>query len=91
MATEVQIGRYFVDRIIKEHADGKSIIMETCMAKYWITEMLKRIVDEGVQIHGGYGYMMEYPIAKAFIDSRVQTIYAARTEIMKEIIGSLGI
>ena len=62
------------------------------MAKWWTTELQKKIVDQGVQLHGGYGYMMEYPIAKAFVDSRIQTIYGGTTEIQKEIIGrSLGI
>lgn len=92
MATEIEIGRVFVDRLIKAHIEHKQVIMETCMAKWWITEMLKRAVDEGLQIHGGYGYMVEYPIAKAFVDARVQTIYAGTTEIMKEIVGrSLGL
>lgn len=61
------------------------------MAKWWCTEMHKRVVDAGVQLHGGYGYMNEYPIARAFADSRITTIYGGTTEIMKEIIGrSLG-
>ena len=57
------------------------------MAKWWSTEMLKRTVDRCLQLHGGYGYMTEYPIAKAYLDARVQTIYGGTTEIMKEIIG----
>ena len=62
------------------------------MAKWWTTELQKRARRRGVQLHGGYGYMMEYPIAQAFVDSRVQTIYGGTTEIQKEIIGrSLGI
>ena len=62
------------------------------MAKWWTTELQVRLVDRGVQLHGGYGYMMEYPIAKAFVDSRIQTIYGGTTEIQKEIIGrSLGL
>jgi len=87
MATEVAIGRAFMDRLIEAHVAGKEVIKETCMAKWWITEMLKRACDEGLQIHGGYGYMMEYPISKAFLDARVQTIFAGTTEIMKEVIG----
>jgi len=89
MATEIAIGRVFVDNLIKAHAEKKNVAMETCMAKWWTTEMLKRVVDDGLQIHGGYGYMVEYPIAKAFVDARVQTIFAGTTEIMKEIIGRL--
>ena len=62
------------------------------MAKWWTTELQKKVVDQGVQLHGGYGYMTEYPIAKAFLDSRIQTIYGGTTEIQKEIIGrSLGL
>jgi acyl-CoA dehydrogenase len=61
------------------------------MAKYWCTELQKRVVDDCLQLHGGYGYMMEYPIAKAYLDTRVQSIYGGTTEIMKEIIGrSMG-
>jgi acyl-CoA dehydrogenase len=87
MKTEVEIGRIFMDRLIEEHAKGEHILMETCMAKWWTTDMLKRLADQGVQLHGGYGYMMEYQICKAFIDSRVQTIFAGTNEIMKELIG----
>jgi len=62
------------------------------MAKWWCTELQKRVVDRCLQLFGGYGYMREYPIAKAFLDSRVQTIYGGTTEIQKEIIGrSLGL
>jgi len=92
MKTEIEIGRVFVDRLITEHDAGENIINETCMAKWWITEMLKRVADQCVQLHGGYGYMLEYPVAKAYLDVRVQTIYAGTTEIMKEIIGkSMGL
>ncbi|HEY1116467.1 MAG TPA: acyl-CoA dehydrogenase family protein, partial [Acidimicrobiales bacterium] len=62
------------------------------MAKWWTTELQKKVTDQAVQLHGGYGYMMEYPVARAFVDSRIQTIYGGTTEIQKEIIGrSLGI
>ena len=60
------------------------------MAKWWTTELQNKIVDRGVQLHGGYGYMMEYPIAKAFVDTRIQTIYGGTTEIQKEIIGRIA-
>ena len=61
------------------------------MAKWWLTELELKIVDLCLQLHGGYGYIKEYPIAKAYLNSRVQTIYGGTTEIMKEIIGkSLG-
>jgi acyl-CoA dehydrogenase len=87
MKTEVEIGRVFVDRLIADHTAGKNILMETCMAKWWVTDMLKRLTDRGLQLHGGYGYMLEYPIAKAFLDARVQPIFAGTNEIMKELIG----
>lgn len=85
--TEVDIGRVFVDRLIEEHVRGELSIEQAAEAKWWTTEMLRRVVDMGVQMHGGYGYMTEYPIAQAFLDARVQTIYGGTTEIMKEIIG----
>lgn len=87
MATEIEIGRAFVDRLTEDHIAGREVITETCMAKWWITEMLKRAADEALQLYGGYGYMLEYPIAKDYMDARVQTIYAGTTEIMKEVIG----
>ncbi|MFV1969875.1 MAG: acyl-CoA dehydrogenase family protein [Acidimicrobiia bacterium] len=85
--TEVDIGRVFVDRLLQEHLEGNLSIEQAAEAKWWTTEMLRRVVDMGVQMHGGYGYMMEYPIARAYVDARVQTIYGGTTEIMKEIIG----
>jgi len=87
LKTEVDIGRVFVDRLLAEHVAGALTIEQAAEAKWWTTEMLKRVVDAGVQMHGGYGYMMEYPIAQAYLDARVQTIYGGTTEIMKEIIG----
>ncbi len=85
--TEVDIGRVFVDRLLQAHLEGELTIEQAAEAKWWTTEMLRRVVDLGVQMHGGYGYMMEYPIAQAYLDARVQTIYGGTTEIMKEIIG----
>jgi alkylation response protein AidB-like acyl-CoA dehydrogenase len=87
LKTEVDLGRVFVDRLITEHLEGRLSIEQAAEAKWWTTEMLRRVVDAGVQMHGGYGYMMEYPIAQAFLDARLQTIYGGTTEIMKEIIG----
>jgi alkylation response protein AidB-like acyl-CoA dehydrogenase len=92
MATESHIARVFVDDCVKRHNAGELDAKLASMAKWWTTELQKKIVDEGVQLFGGYGYMTEYPIAKAFMDSRVQTIYGGTTEIQKEIIGrSLGL
>jgi alkylation response protein AidB-like acyl-CoA dehydrogenase len=87
MATETKIARVFVDRCARAHLDGTLDAAEASMAKWWTTELQKRLVDQAVQLHGGYGYMLEYPIAKAYVDSRIQTIYGGTTEIMKEIIG----
>ena len=87
LKTEVDIGRVFVDRLLADHIAGTLTIEQAAEAKWWTTEMLKRVVDAGVQMHGGYGYMMEYPIAHAYLDARVQRIYGGTTEIMKEIIG----
>src|SRR6478735_7274255 len=92
MATEVHIARVFVNDCVTKLNAGEVDTALASMAKWWTTELQKKIVDQGVQLHGGYGYMMEYPIAKAYVDSRIQTIYGGTTEIQKEIIGrSLGI
>lgn len=92
MATEAHIARVFIDDCLKRHVAGELDPKTASMAKWWTTELQKKLVDQGVQLHGGYGYMLEYPIARAFVNSRVQTIYGGTTEIQKEIIGrSLGI
>ncbi len=91
MHSETQIARVFVDRCIAEHNQGQLTAPDAAMAKWWTTELQKRVVDQCVQLHGGYGYMLEYPIAKMYLDARVQQIYGGTTEIMKEVIGrSLG-
>ena len=87
VATEAAVTREFVDRCITELNAGTLSTQDAAMAKWWSTEMLKRTVDRCLQLHGGYGYMTEYPIAKTYLDARVQTIYGGTTEIMKEIIG----
>jgi alkylation response protein AidB-like acyl-CoA dehydrogenase len=92
MATEAHIARVFVDDCVRKHNDGRLDAKLASMAKWWTTELQNKLVDRAVQLHGGYGYMMEYPIARAYVDSRIQTIYGGTTEIQKEIIGrSLGI
>ncbi len=91
MATEAEIARTFYDQCVFELNDKKLTPEKAAMAKWWITELELKVVDQCLQLHGGYGYILEYPIAKAYINSRVQTIYGGTTEIMKEIIGkSLG-
>ena len=92
MATHAHVARVFVNDCILKLNAGEVDTTLASMAKWWTTELQKQVVDAGVQLHGGYGYMMEYPIAKAFTDSRIQTIYGGTTEIPKEIIGrSLGV
>ena len=92
MATEVTIAETFIDQCVLALNAGTLTSEEAAMAKWWCTELQLRVVDRGVQLHGGYGYMIEYPIARAYVDARIQTIYGGTTEIMKEIIGrSLGV
>jgi alkylation response protein AidB-like acyl-CoA dehydrogenase len=92
MATELAVARAFTDRAVTEHNAGQLSNPDASMVKWWDTELCNRVVDRCVQLHGGYGYMTEYPVARAYADSRVQTIFGGTTEIMKEIIGrDLGV
>ncbi|MDB5921257.1 MAG: acyl-CoA dehydrogenase [Betaproteobacteria bacterium] len=85
--TEAHISRVFLDNCIERFIAGQLDDVTAAMAKYWLTDCQCRIVDECLQLHGGYGYMTEYPIARMWADSRVQRIYAGTNEIMKEVIG----
>jgi len=85
--TELDLARTYVDRCLEGTVTGDLTAVEAAKAKWWTTELQKRVVDACVQLHGGYGYMLEYPVARAYLDARVQTIYGGTTEIMKEIIG----
>ena len=92
MATETRIARVFIDDCVRRHNAGQLDAAGASMAKWWTTELQKKLADQGVQLFGGYGYMTEYPIARAYLDTRIQTIYGGTTEIQKEIIGrSLGL
>jgi alkylation response protein AidB-like acyl-CoA dehydrogenase len=92
MATKIEAAKQMTHATAWRFANGEYPVREITMAKLYATRVCHEVADECVQIHGGYGYMTEYPIAKAFLDSRVQTIYGGTTEIQKEIIGrSLGI
>ena len=92
IATEVRIAETFVDRCILALNAGELTAEEAAMAKWWCTELQKRVVDRCLQLFGGYGYMLEYPIARAYADARITTIYGGTTEIMKEIVGrTLGL
>ena len=88
-ATEVEVGRAFIDKLVAEHVAGKHLVKECSMAKLWQTEMLGRVADRCLQLFGGYGYMLEYPVTRAFMDARVQRIFAGTNEIMKVIIAKL--
>ena len=86
VATEARVTRSFIDECVELHIKGELDVQTAAMAKYWCSERAMKVVDQCLQLHGGYGYMEEYPIARAFTDMRVQQIYAGTTEIMKEII-----
>ncbi|UBU14272.1 acyl-CoA dehydrogenase family protein [Nonomuraea gerenzanensis] len=87
LATETEIARHYVDKCILALNAGQLTAVDAAKAKWWTTELQTKVIDRCLQLHGGYGYMTEYPVAKAWLDSRVQTIYGGTTEIMKEIIG----
>ncbi|MDH3308832.1 MAG: acyl-CoA dehydrogenase family protein, partial [Acidimicrobiia bacterium] len=90
--TLIDIAWTYLDRQIEALNEGTLTAEDAAKAKWWTTELQNRMVEVGVQFHGGYGYMNEYPIARAYVDARVQTIYGGTNEIMKEIIGrSLGL
>jgi long-chain-acyl-CoA dehydrogenase len=92
MATEIELATTFCDQAVMALNRGELTPQDAAMAKWWSTELQGRVIDRCVQLHGGYGYMLEYPIARAFVDARVTRIYGGTTEIMKEIIGrSLGV
>ena len=85
-ATKVEIGRTFLDRLVADHVAGKHLVKECSMAKWWLTDTAQQVIDDCLQFFGGYGYMLEYPVTRAFMDARVQRIYAGTNEIMKVII-----
>jgi len=90
--TEVEIARTFIDRCAQALDCGELTAEDAAMAKWWCTDLQGRVVDRCLQLHGGYGYMLEYPIARAFADARVTRIYGGANEIMKEIVGrSMGL
>jgi alkylation response protein AidB-like acyl-CoA dehydrogenase len=87
LRTELEITRCFIDRTIGRYCAGSATVEEAAMAKWWTTELACKVADAGLQLHGGYGYTTEYPISKAWVDSRITKIYAGTNEIMKELIG----
>jgi acyl-CoA dehydrogenase len=86
LATQIQIGQSFVDQLLLAHVRGDEIVSEVSMAKWWTTDLQKKVTGECLQLHGGYGFMLEYPISMDFADAAVQSIYAGSNEIMKVII-----
>jgi len=86
MATEIEMGRTFVESLLEDHLEGKDITLRVSMGKWWLSELLNRVAYQCVQLHGGYGYMEEYPVCRLYRDVRMQTIAAGTSEIMKRII-----
>jgi acyl-CoA dehydrogenase len=86
MMTEVEVGQAFVDKLLVAHVRGDDIVAEVSMAKWWTTDLQKRLTSQCLQLHGGYGFMMEYPVSTDYADAAVQSIYAGTNEIMKVII-----
>ncbi|HQV57825.1 MAG TPA: acyl-CoA dehydrogenase family protein, partial [Ilumatobacteraceae bacterium] len=90
--TEVEVAQAYIDNCVRAHTAAELTAAEAATAKWWATEMQKRVVDQCLQLFGGYGYMLEYPIARAYADARVTTIYGGTTEIMKGIVAkSIGL
>jgi len=83
---KVEVGRAFIDKVVSEHIQGKHLVKECSIAKFWTTDMAQEVIDTCLQFFGGYGYMLEYPVTRAFMDARVQRIFAGTNEIMKVIV-----
>ena len=92
LASEIQIAQVFIDRCMELILSDQLDVATASMAKYWSTDLECKVVDECLQLHGGYGYMWEYPISRAYVDARIQKIYGGTNEIMKELISrSIGL
>ena len=87
IATQTTVARTFVDECVRQHLRGELTISDAAMAKWWTTDLQNKVADACLQLHGGYGYMSEYAVSKAWLDGRVQAIYGGTNEIMKEIVG----
>jgi acyl-CoA dehydrogenase len=83
---KVEVGRAYLDKVVAEHVTGKDLVTECSLAKFWATDMSQDVIDTCLQFFGGYGFMLEYPVTRAFMDARVQRIYAGTNEIMKVIV-----
>jgi len=86
LVTETDVAQVYVDRMIEEQNLGRLTAEQACAAKYWTTDLASKVIDECLQLHGGYGYMTEYPISKMFVNARIGRIYAGTNEIMKTVI-----
>ena len=92
IATQTTVARTYVDECVRQHLRGELTISDAAMAKWWTTDLQNKVADACLQLHGGYGYMSEYAVSKAWLDGRVQAIYGGTNEIMKEIVGrTLGL
>lgn len=87
MSTELDIAEQYIDRCLAAVVAGELTAVDAAKAKWSTTELAKRVIDNCVQVHGGYGYMNEYPVARAYVDARIQTIFGGTTEIMKDLVG----
>jgi alkylation response protein AidB-like acyl-CoA dehydrogenase len=87
LATRTTVARTYVDECVRQHLRGALTVQDAAMAKWWTTDLQNAVADACLQLHGGYGYMSEYPVARAWLDGRVQSIYGGTNEIMKEIVG----
>lgn len=87
MQTDVEVGRAFVDDMLRQYLEGKLSPTRASMGKLWLTEMLGRVADKGLQMHGGWGYMREFPISRLWVAARIERILGGSNEVMKEIIG----
>jgi alkylation response protein AidB-like acyl-CoA dehydrogenase len=87
MDTEIDLAQHYVDDCVRALNAGELTAVDASKAKWWCTEMQGRVLDRCLQLHGGYGYMSEYPIARAYADARITRIYGGTTEIMKEVVG----
>ena len=87
MATEIDVAQAYVDKSVLAYNAAELTPVDAAKGKWYVSELQKRVIDRCLQLHGGYGYMTEYPVARAYLDTRIQTIYGGTTEIMKEIIG----
>jgi alkylation response protein AidB-like acyl-CoA dehydrogenase len=92
LVTELEITQAYVDRCLAEHVAGTLAAVDAAKAKWWSSDVQNRVLDGCVQLHGGYGYMLEYPVARGWADARVTKIWGGSNEIMKELVGrSLGL